>query len=108
MYKRQNPNIKSDQVTNKPGRKVIIPASKGGKARGRLGAVHIDNRTTFYIGIYVNGDLEGTVGPGGDLYWSATAGRLRLYGQAPGTTLDWGPTSLLILDGETSTWTLYP
>src|SRR5438876_1048847 len=49
---------------SKPVPKSMAPAAKGGpKARGLVGTLHVDNRTGYYITIYVNGDSVGTVGP---------------------------------------------
>jgi hypothetical protein len=88
-------NIKTMRGTNTPGANIPLPAAKGGPAtRGAACVVHIDNRTSLYIGIYLDGDYRGTVGPGGDTWHYVGCGETRLYARADfddGTYSYWGP-----------------
>ena len=90
----KDPNIKSDSDTNKANANAPAPPNKGGTARGAACTIHIDNRTPYYIRIYVDGDYKGQVGPWGDGITYAIAGPTRLYGKAlfdDGTSSSWGP-----------------
>lgn len=83
--------------------------AKDTKERAISQRLYVNNTTGYYIDIYVNGCRVGTVNPyavgdcwvGNPLYGSTV-----LYGQAPGTTLEWGPR--VVADPVTDyTWTLY-
>ena len=68
----EDSRIKVDEAPNKKGASVALPAAKGGpKTRGAaVGVLHIDNRTSFFVRIYADGNYAGTVGPMGDLYFN--------------------------------------
>jgi hypothetical protein len=92
-----DPNIKSDSQVNDPNAQIEAPPSKGGP-RPRGGGsceVRLDNRTRYYIKIYVDGRYRGTIGPYGDAVVHALPGETRVYARADftGTTsyLYWGP-----------------
>ena len=90
-------NIKNDSVVNAEDADIPAPPEKGGQqARGGVGLCrfHVDNRTPWYIYIYVSGNLDGVVRPWGDLHSWYTRGRLTMYGRAPfkdGSVITWGP-----------------
>lgn len=89
-------NIKSDQVTNKKDDNTPAPPRKGGpKSRGaRVGTLHVDNRTPWYIKIYVDGDYRGTLAPYGDWYADGGCDDYSLYAVAlfdDGSSRNWGP-----------------
>lgn len=103
-------NIKQDDAANMKGAKGmrLAPPSKGGPVpKGDAGIIHVDNHTTLYVKIYVDGDFRGTVEPWGDLYLTNLCGSTVLYARAyydDGTYDYWGPTS----DNFCSTtWTLH-
>jgi hypothetical protein len=102
--------LKAERPNNShPLTKNQAPPSKGGaKSKGLVGRLHVDNRTGYYIDIYINGNPEGTVGPFGDLYWSVVdpSPTTSLFGKAPGTSYVWGPRE--IDPDEDYTWTLNP
>lgn len=99
-----DPNIKTERGNNAGASKVKAPPKKGGKAKGAYNEVHVDNRTGYYIDLFLNGDYQGTVAPMGDFYQSRTSGTLRIYGKAPGTSTTWGPRTIDLDDDWT--WTL--
>ena len=106
-------NVKSDTVTNSATAKVEPPPSKGGaRTRGagaRVEALHIDNRTPWYIRIYVDGDYVGLVSPYGDAYGEYSCATHRLYARAffdDGSFKTWGGTDADLCGGFT--WRLWP
>lgn len=103
-------NIKNDTRTNDPSKPAPAPPDKGGeRAKGQSScAVVVDNRTGFYVDIYVDGSFRGTVGPWGDAYCYTGAGSTRLYGVATfsdGSRLTWGPSTVTCYGRYT--WQLY-
>jgi hypothetical protein len=74
------------------------PPHKGGEQpRGGQGTcdVHFDNRTPWWIHLWVDGEYEGLMPPWGDVYTWAIAGRTRLAGRADfdsGASLTWATT----------------
>jgi hypothetical protein len=91
-----DPNVKNDDVKNKPGNEMAAPPSKGGdKSRGAaVGNLHVDNRTPWYIRIYVDGNLRGTLSPWGDWYSWGGCEAYALYAVArfdDGSSRTWGP-----------------
>ena len=105
----ENPNIKNDHEKNDKNAKPAAPHAKGGKTRGDTGTIHVDNQTGWYVRVYANGDYIGTVGPYGDLYRYAETGTYTMFARAPfddSPDLTFGPGSLKVYDGSTSTWTL--
>ncbi len=102
-------HIKTPRGANDPAAKVDRPPSKGGRSRGlasRYGTFHADNRTAWYIDVYLDGDFRGTVGPYGDLYREVIAGETEFYARAEfrdGTVKKWGPRSYDVPSGGTHT-----
>lgn len=89
-------NVKSNDVTNRRDVNTPVPPRKGGpKTRGaRVGTLHVDNRTPWYIRIYVDGDYRGTIAPYGDWYADGSCDEYALYAVAAfddGSSRDWGP-----------------
>src|SRR5208337_4069351 len=90
-------HIKSNSLANSPDQKIVAPQSKGGpQAKGPWGTctIHIDNHTPYIIEFYFDGDLDGVMGPWGDLYPNVTRGVGQLYARAvfdDGTVLTYGP-----------------
>jgi hypothetical protein len=107
----QDANIKRDEAVNsKTAAAVKAPAAKGGaKTRGATaGQLHVDNRTGWYIRIYVDGDYNGMVGPFGDVIGYYGCDNYRLYAVArfnDGSTRTWGPT--LVNTCDDFTWRLW-
>lgn len=104
-------NIKTMRGANTPGANMAAPAAKGGPATrgGDACIVHVDNRTSLYIDIYLDRDYRGSVGPWGDSYRYVGCGETRLYARADftdGTDSTWGPV-IADVDG-TYTWRLHP
>jgi hypothetical protein len=92
----QDQNVKKDDVANSKTAKLPAPSAKGGpKTRGaQMGQLHIDNRTPWYIRIYVDGDLVGTTSPYGDSYGYYGCDDHTLYARAvfeDGSQSTWGP-----------------
>jgi hypothetical protein len=104
-------NIKSDSDANDPGKPVPAPGKKGGeKSKGQAGgcAVVLDNRTGWFIRIYVDGTFRGTIAPWGDSYCYTGAGRTQLYAVATfndGSRYTWGPR--LVNCYGSYTWQLF-
>jgi len=89
-------NIKSDSDVNDPDKPMPAPGVKGGeKSKGQGDcAVIVDNRTGWYVRIFVDGTYRGTIAPWGDSYCYTGAGITRLYALAPfpdGSRFTWGP-----------------
>ena len=63
-------NIKQDRQPNDPSKPAPAPPNKGGeRSKGQSSCmVVIDNRTGFFIDIYVDGTFRGTVDRWGDAY----------------------------------------
>ncbi|NJM64287.1 MAG: hypothetical protein HC851_00770 [Acaryochloris sp. RU_4_1] len=107
-------SVKSLQrsVNNDLQDKTPAPPKKGGP-RGRQlfsSALLFDNRTPWYIELYVNGIYKGEIGPYGDTYISTTGGSFSLYGIArfrDGSSNTWGPLPVYLGSGNTFTWKLY-
>jgi hypothetical protein len=92
--------------------KAPMPADKGGKTRGAGPlpcGVHIDNRTSWFIRIYVDGDYKGTVNQYGDLTGITGNGPTSVYAVAlfdDGSEKYWGPHVFDCEAGATYTWRL--
>lgn len=91
-----DPNIKSDKQTNDPKSEMAAPEKKGGaKTRGGiLCEVRFDNRTKWFIKLYVDGTYRGTLSPYGDAVAYTLLGETGVYGRADfddGSYLSWGP-----------------
>jgi hypothetical protein len=109
----QDSHIKSNSLANSPDQKIVAPQSKGGpQAKGPWGTcnIHIDNHTPYIVQFYFNGDLDGVMGPWGDLYPNITQGVAELYARAvfdDGTVLTYGPREYRCSGGDFR-WTLTP
>ena len=104
-------NIKSDSDANDPGKQMPAPGAKGGeKSKGQGDcAVVIDNRSAWYIRIYIDGTYRGTIAPWGDSYAYTGAGETQLYAVAiftDGSRYTWGPRSVGCYGRYT--WQLFP
>ena len=64
----EDPNIKNDKETNDPNSELAAPEQKGGpKTRGGgYCEVRFDNRTKWFVKLYVDGTYRGTISPFGD------------------------------------------
>ena len=105
-------NVKNDSVTNSATAKLAAPPAKGGaRTRGaaaRIEQLHVDNRTAWYIRIYVDGDYVGLVSPYGDAYGYYSCGVHSLYARAvfdDGSVRTWGPVDADLCGGFT--WRLW-
>lgn len=103
-------NVKVQRAPNAAGAAVPAPAAKGGeRTRGAMGTVHLDNWTTLYIDLYINGTYCATAGPWGDAYCIVPTGTMTLYGKASftdGSYKSWGPRTEFV-DGRVD-WKLTP
>jgi hypothetical protein len=109
----EDPNIKTTtRVNNVKAAEVPAPPSKGGETpRGQVRTcdVHIDNRTPWYIHVYIDGTYSGLLPPWGDLYDRAIAGPTIFYGRAnfdDGSSRTWGPWKFPCPPGTLYTWRL--
>jgi hypothetical protein len=106
-----DPNIKRDSLpANHAGTTVPAPPSKGGaKTRGAMsGTLHVDNRTSWIIRIYVDGDYRGTLAPYGDWFANGSCESFVMYAEArfnDGSTTSWGPVTTNASCGDQK-WTL--
>lgn len=96
----EDPNIQMNEMINdsdkaKTDSRVIQPSDKGGKSRGLSYCnACFDNYTGWRINVYVDGFLEGGVGPWGDGCVTVSSGSTRLYAVAEfsdGSRVWWGP-----------------
>jgi hypothetical protein len=103
-------NIKVARGANTPGATAAAPAAKGGaRTRGGVSIVHLDNWTSWYVDLYVNGAYCASSGPWGDAYCYVPSGTVVLYGKASftdGSSLSWGPRSVYV-DGALD-WKITP
>jgi hypothetical protein len=94
----QDPNIKQGKETNDPSSQMDAPPAKGG-ATSRGGGyceVQFDNRTQWYIKLFVDGSYRGTLSPYGDAVVFVQPGSTAVYARADfddGTFFRWGPSS---------------
>jgi hypothetical protein len=106
-----NENIRSDTIVNPVQPSVRAPVAKGGtRTRGAPAdcVLHVDNRTAWYIIVYVDGARSGIVGPYGDVYGYFSCDTHVLYARAPlddGSERTWGPATADIT--RTFTWRLW-
>lgn len=101
----EDPNIKSDKETNDPNSELAAPQQKGGaKTRGGGACqVRFDNRTRWFVKLYVDGTYRGTISPYGDGVAYTGAGPTRVYARAvfdSGDYLYWGPTDYSCYSGQ--------
>nr|CAA9282766.1 hypothetical protein AVDCRST_MAG63-4070 [uncultured Armatimonadetes bacterium] len=103
-------NIKTEMPKNTRQGVGTPPAEKGGtKTRGGSSTFVIDNRTGWYISVYVNGRFSATVGPYGNVSGYANPGSYALYARAnfdDGSFRAWGPRVVQMTSGVRTTWTL--
>jgi hypothetical protein len=101
----EDPNIKSDTETNDPKSNLAAPEQKGG-AKTRGGGyceVRFDNRTRWFVKLFVDGVYRGTLSPFGDSIAYTGAGATRVYARAEfddGSYLYWGPSDYSCYSGE--------
>lgn len=101
----EDPNIKNDKETNDPNSELAAPEQKGG-AKTRGGGyceVRFDNRTKFFVKLYVDGAYRGTISPYGDGVAYTGAGTTRVYARAvfdSGDYLYWGPNDYSCYSGQ--------
>jgi hypothetical protein len=101
----EDPNIKSDTETNDPNSDLAAPEQKGG-AKTRGGGyceVRFDNRTRWFVKLYVDGIYRGTLSPFGDSIAYTGAGATRVYARADftdGNYLYWGPSDYSCYAGQ--------
>jgi hypothetical protein len=93
-----DPNIKQGKETNDPGNQMEAPPSKGGAISrgGGYCEVQFDNRTRWYIKLFVDGSYRGTLSPFGDAVVFVQPGSTSVYARADfddGTFYRWGPSS---------------
>jgi hypothetical protein len=107
----QDNNVKTDAGKNDKTKTTGVP-HKGAGSRGSgpyACNLHVDNRTNWYIKIYVDGNYAGAVGPAGDLYLVTGNGDTAEYGRADfedGSYLYWGPRTFTC--GSSDIWRLWP
>jgi hypothetical protein len=110
-----HPNIKSETRVNDPnaqGRPA--PPQKGGeKPRGDASVcdVHFDNRTSWWIHVWVDWQYEGAMPGWGDIYTYAIPGPTILYAEArftDGSVRRWGPINVRCPSYGSYTWRLRP
>lgn len=100
-----DPNIKNDTETNDPNSELAAPQQKGGaKTRGGGACeVRFDNRTRWFVKLYVDGTYRGTISPYGDGIAYTGAGPTRVYARAEFNTGDfvyWGPNDYRCYPGQ--------
>jgi hypothetical protein len=100
-----DPNIKNEKETNDPNSELAAPEQKGGaKTRGGGACeVRFDNRTRWFVKLYVDGTYRGTISPYGDGVAYTGAGATRVYARAvfdSGDYLYWGPNDYSCYSGQ--------
>lgn len=96
-----------DEKTAKEFRKLAKQYEAASKTRSGYGTVIVNNDTPYYIRLYVNGYDRGTL-YSGNIGWvtDIAAGTVLLYGYAPYTDYEWGPTTGYLNADGTYTWNL--
>lgn len=100
-----DPNIKNEKETNDPNSDMNAPEKKGG-AKTRGGGyceVRFDNRSRWFVKLYVDGTYRGTLSPYGDSVVYTGAGETSVYGRAQfddGTFFYWGPKNYDCYSGQ--------
>jgi hypothetical protein len=96
-----------DKKTADEFRKLAKQYEAASKARSGYGTVIVNNDTPYYIRIYVNGYDHGIL-YSGNIGWvtDIPAGTVLLYGYAPYTDYEWGPTTGYLSADGTYTWNL--
>ena len=100
-----DPNIKTGKETNDPDAQIDAPPSKGGATTrgGGYCEVQFDNRTRWYIKLYVDGTYRGTLSPYGDAVVYALPGSTTVYARADfdsGGFTRWGPSNYSCGSGQ--------
>jgi hypothetical protein len=109
----QDQNIKNNSEKNSPDAKVAPPPSKSGKrgAGPYECGIHIDNRSSWFARVYVDGDYVGTVNRYGDLAGITGNGPTRVYAIAlfdDGSSRYWGPHVFNCAAGDSYVWKIGP
>ena len=104
-------NIKTTADTNVKGAIIAAPPEKGGvQTRGtNWCGVRVNNKTSFYIKIYIDGRYRGEMPAFGDLGVWIECGRTRFYARAEfndGSYKYWGPWDYLMITNYT--WEISP
>lgn len=102
-------NIKADSKANPPDAKVPPPPEKSGTNGARGCAVGVNNYTTWYVDIYINGDYAGTIGPWGNGGVFPPATRSTFYARAnftDGSWKYWGPQQFTCAQTGANEWRL--
>ncbi len=105
-------NIIQENFVNDEENLPDAPAEKGGeKSRGAnfYTKVIVNNWTGYYINIYADGYLKGSVAPWSDGHFWEYGSKVKLYGKAPlkgGKYKFWGPQVHNISNSSTFNWKL--
>lgn len=96
-----------DKKTAEEFRKLAKQYKAASETRAGYGTVIINNDTPYYIRVYVNGYDRGILYQG-NIGWvtDVPAGSVLLYGYAPYTDYEWGPTTGYLSSDGTYTWNL--
>jgi hypothetical protein len=96
-----------DKKTADEFRKLAKQYEAASSQRSGYGTVIVNNDTPYYIRIYVNGYDRGIL-YSGNIGWvtDIPAGTVLLYGYAPYTDYEWGPTTGYLSADGTYTWNL--
>lgn len=96
-----------DKKTADEFRKLAKQYEAASSQRAGYGTVIVNNDTPYYIRIYVNGYDRGIL-YSGNIGWvtDIPAGTVLLYGYAPYTDYEWGPTTGYLSADGTYTWNL--
>lgn len=73
--------------------------------RDLLCGIQVENKTSWRVQVFVDGTLEGVVGPRGKLYSITVCGRAKFYAIADfkdGGSVTWGPREFNTKDGDFS------
>ncbi len=88
-------------------RKLAKQYKAASETRAGYGTIIINNDTPYYIRVYVNGYDHGIL-YSGNIGWvtDIPSGTVLLYGYAPYTDYEWGPTTGYLSSDGTYTWNL--
>jgi hypothetical protein len=87
-------DITNPKTTNVQGKPATETKTKGDVYGSSYCDVTIDNWTGYSIDVYIDGSYKGTIAPYDKRVTWAIPGTVKLYGEAAGTSIYWGTSTV--------------
>ena len=87
-------DVTNPKPVNVQGKPAAENKTKGDVYGANYCDITIDNWTGYSIDVYIDGSYKGTIAPYDKRVTWAIPGTVKLYGEASGTTLYWGTTTV--------------